>query len=227
MKIIITVLSALLLVFPLFVSANDYHLCSGDVVSISIISSSDIAGNIGTVNHGINSSGMGFNGLSLNEVIVRPDGKLAVPLVGEIKVEGLSPSEVSAVIIERLNTILVEPPSVAVNVVKFHTTRVYVLGEVNHPGLYEMDKGGNLIDALAMAGGWTKDAAKKKVFIIHKNMQSTPIKVNVLDLLEKGDTRKNLVLNYGDIVYLSGNGRIDFVKDIVPYINTSYEIMHW
>ncbi|WP_346355404.1 polysaccharide biosynthesis/export family protein [Azotosporobacter soli] len=224
---IVMVIAVVLVILPAKVSAENYVLRPGDVISVDIVSSADISGVFGTPSRSSTSSGLGFGGLTLQEVTVRPDGMVSIPLVGEVNVDGMSPSEVSAFIVERLNRYLVEPPNVSVNLVKVHMTRIYVLGQVNHPGAFELGKNISLVDAIAMAGGWTDGAAKKKISIIRKNMQVEPTKVNLLDVLEKGDTSKNLVLNEGDIVYLSSNGKIDFIRDIVPFINTSYEIRHY
>ena len=116
-------------------------------------------------------------------------------------------------------------PVLSVNIMRFGTDRIYVLGEVNQPGAYELDKSRNLLDAIGAARGWTKDAAKTKVFIIRKDQNGKPpLKVDLMALLKEGDTSKNYPLQQGDVVYLTENHRIDFAKDIVPLINAAYMI---
>jgi polysaccharide export outer membrane protein len=81
------------------------------------------------------------------------------------------------------------------------------------------------LDAIGAAKGWTKDAAKTKVYIIRKNQQGEPpLKINLMKLLKEGDTSKNYPLQQGDVVYLTENHRIDFAKDVVPLINAAYMI---
>ena len=62
-----------------------------------------------------------------------------------------------------------------------------------------------LLDAIGAANGFTKDAAKKKVFLIHKDQQGEPIKLNLNDILKKGDISQNHTLAEGDLLYLTSN----------------------
>lgn len=179
---------------------GDYILRPGDVLNISVY---------------------GYPELSYpatgnpDSIIIRPDGKFAFPFAGEIKAEGLSPQSLAKVIYEQLAKYYVNP-QVTINVRAFSTERVYVLGQVNAPGLYELDKSRTLLDALGAAKGWTKDAAKTKVFVIHKDHQGEPLRVNLMDLLKKGDVSKNIKLQEGDVVFLTENHRIDITNDILP-----------
>ena len=157
-------------------------------------------------------------------ITIRSDGKFLYPLAGEIQAEGLTPVALAQEIQQALAQYFVNP-QVTVNLLKFSTERVYVLGEVNQPGLYELDKSRTLIDAVSAAKGWTKDAAKTKVFIIRKDQNGKPpLKINLMSLLKEGDTSKNYPLQQGDVVYLTENHRIDFARDIVPLINAAYMI---
>lgn len=182
--------------------AEDYRLGPRDVLAISV---------------------WGYEDLQVKDLSVRDDGKIAFPLAGELQVNGLSPAELSQKITLALQG-YVNNPQVTVNVIKFRTSRVYVLGEINHPGVYEIEKQHRLLDAIGIAGGYTKDAAKKKVFIIRKDSVDKPLEANLLSLLKKGDMTQNYVLGDGDVVYLSDNGRIDFTRDVLPYINTALYI---
>ena len=155
---------------------------------------------------------------------IRPDGKLTYPFLGEITAKGMSVKDFAKLLSDQLGEIYVNPV-LSVNIMRFGTERIYVLGEVNQPGAYELDKSRNLLDAIGAARGWTKDAAKTKVFIIRKDQNGKPpLKVNLMALLKEGDTSKNYPLQQGDVVYLTENHRIDFAKDIVPLINAAYMI---
>lgn len=192
----------MIMVLPNTGGAEDYRLGPRDVLVISV---------------------WGYEDLQVKDLGVRDDGKIAFPLVGEIQVNGLSPGEISQKIALALQG-YVNNPKVTVNVIKFRTSRVYVLGEVNRPGVYEIEKQHRLLDAIGMAGGYTKDAAKKKVFIIRKDSVDKPIEANLWQLLKKGDMKQNYALGDGDVVYLSDSGRIDFTRDILPYLNTALYI---
>lgn len=155
---------------------------------------------------------------------IRPDGKLTYPFLGEIAAKGMTVKDFAKLLSEQLGEIYVNPV-LSVNIMRFGTDRIYVLGEVNQPGAYELDKSRNLLDAIGAARGWTKEAAKTKVFIIRKDQNGKPpLKINLMSLLKEGDTSKNYPLQQGDVVYLTENHRIDFARDIVPLINAAYMI---
>lgn len=181
--------------------ADEYKLGPGDVISVGV---------------------WGYEDLKNEELVVRPDGKLSFPLAGELTVQGMTSSELTAALTIRLGD-YVKDPNVTVNVAKFRTTRVYVLGEVNKPGMYELEKQHNLLDAIGMAGSYTKRAAKKEIFVIHKDNVDKPRKVNLLKLLKNGDISQNVALNEGDVVYLTSNGKINFATDILPWFSAVYQ----
>ena len=167
--------------------AEEYRLAAGDILTIGV---------------------WGYEDLAAKEVMIRPDGKIAFPLVGEVQAAGNSAAELTSLLTAGLGE-YVKSPHVTINIFKFHTTRVYVLGMVNKPGLYELEKQHNLLDAIGIAGSYTKEAAKRRVTIIRKNQEKNPIKVNLMDIWEKGDMRQNYVLGDGDVVYLADNGQIN------------------
>lgn len=203
--IFVAMLLVLLAPAPAGAAADDYVLSAGDVISISVF---------------------GFPELELKDIAVRTDGKIAYPLIGEIKVEGLTPGDLTRKIGEELSAFYVEP-RVTVNVTKARTTQVCVLGEVARPGIYELGKNHTLLDAISAASGWTRDAAKSSVYIVRKNQKGEPLKVNIIALLKKGDMSKNYVINEGDIVFLGENRKIDVMRDIIPLVYPAYLIHHW
>ena len=167
--------------------AEEYRLGAGDVLNIGV---------------------WGYADLQEKELVVRPDGKVDFPLVGEVQAAGSSPAQLTDVLTLGLSN-YVKNPKVTVNIFKFHTTRVYVLGMVAKPGMYELEKQHNLLDAIGMAGSVTNEAAKKKVIIIRKDQTGPPIKVNLMNIWQKGDMTQNVALAEGDVVYLSDNGLIN------------------
>lgn len=190
-------------------SAEEYRLAPGDVIGISVWGHDEF--------QGTNQQEQGIE--------IRPDGRVSFPLAGEVLAAGLTPAELTGILTAGISEYVLDP-QVTVNVMKFHTTRIYVMGEVAKPGLYEIEKQHNLLDAIGSAGGMTKDAAKKKVFVIHKDQTGNPLKINLLKLLEKGDMSQNTRLADGDVVYLTSNGRLDFAKDILPYLSGLYYVTH-
>jgi len=217
-KIFSTLLFVFTLIFANLAFAADYIMCPGDQLDIIVM--------------GVPEMSTGYTGSGTttmtpttpqNKYIVRPDGKVSFQLIGEVDTTGLTVSQFTKVLQERLAKYIVNP-QISVNIVQLGTTRVYVFGEVNKPGLYELQKSHNLLDAVGIANGFTKDAAKKNVFLIRRDKQNEPIKLNLNDLLTKGDTSQNYVLGEGDVVYLTSNGRIDFARDIAPFFSAAYTI---
>lgn len=153
---------------------------------------------------------------------MRPDGKVTFPLIGDIDVTGKTVTEFTRQLEASLAEYLVRP-QVSVNILKLGTTRVYVLGEVKKPGLYELEKSHRVLDALGKAEGFTEKAAKKKIFLIRKGAEE-PVLVNINNFLKKSDQSQNYVLNEGDCLYLTSNGKINIVRDIMPFVNGAYMI---
>ena len=205
-KKIVSLLFACTLAISGIAHAEEYIMCPGDQLDITVLGHEDISTVITTPG---------------GKYIVRPDGKLSFPLIGEVDITGQTIAQFTQILEQRLSEYLVNP-QVTVNIAQLGTTRVYVLGEVNKPGLYELTKSHKLLDAIGAANGFTKDAAKKKVFLIHKDQQGEPIKLNLNDILKKGDISQNHTLAEGDLLYLTSNGRIDFGRDIMPFISGAY-----
>ena len=211
MKKFILLIVALLAFMPQASAAtNDYRLHSGDVLAINVFGYPELS----------------FPAPGNSEgVVIRPDGKIAYPFLGEVIAAGLSSQELAQLLNERLVGLYKEP-NITINVMRFGTERVYVLGEVNQPGTYELDKSRNLLDAIGAAKGWTKDAAKTKVFLIHKDQKIPAERINLMAMLKNGDVSKNVPLREGDVIYLTGNNRIDFSRDILPFLSVATDVKY-
>jgi len=200
-------------------TAEEYRLGPGDVLSISVWGMSDL-----TVNTQVSSlTQVAKPEGTESGIMIRPDGKISFPLVGEVTAAGLTTSQFTDLITKVLRE-YVNEPKVTVNVVKFRTTRVYALGEVVRPGMYELDKNHNLLDAIGIAGGYTQYAAKKLVFVLRNGKTEQPLKINLLRLLKEGDMSQNVPLGEGDVVYITSSGKLDFARDILPFIYGAYYI---
>ena len=191
------------------VKYEDYKLRPGDVLSITVLGYDEF------VPPPTNSGPPGF--------LVRPDGRFSFPLIGEVAVQELTVGELTEILRMRLSEYLVQP-KVTVNLARLGGTRIYVLGEVARPGSYEIEKAHNLLDAVTAAGGPTKDGAKRNVYIVRRSQPDTFQKVNLLAILKKGDMSQNVVLNEGDTVFLTSNGRISFGTDILPWLTATYYV---
>ncbi len=123
-------------------------------------------------------------------VVVRPDGKISLPLIGELSVNGKAALELQREITQKLTHFIAEP-NVNVIVKEVNSAKVSVLGEVKTPGMYKIKDRATVLDAVALAGGFTEYARRDKVMLIRiePNGQQHRIQINVEDQIKgrKGD----------------------------------------
>ena len=98
-------------------------------------------------------------------VVVRPDGKISLPLIGDVPASGLSSSQVAAKIASRL-TEFKENPNVSVSIKEVNSYFIYVLGEVLKPGKYPIKSYATVLQGVSLAGGFTNFASKNKMAVI-------------------------------------------------------------
>ncbi len=187
--------------------AEEYYMRPGDELNIVVPQQQDL----------------GNSSTNQSPFVVRPDGNVSFPLVGEIHAEGMTVSQFTNVLQQGLSRYIVDP-DVSVNISKLGRVRVYVFGEVRKPGAVELDKGHTVIDAIGAAQGFTRDTAKKKIFLIHQDQPKSLIPINLNNMLKTGDMSQNVTLREGDILYLTKNHRIDFARDIAPIFSSIYMI---
>jgi polysaccharide export outer membrane protein len=189
--------------------AADYTLRPGDQLSIVVAQQEDMSTSVANS--------------SVTPYQVRPDGKISVPLVGEVDADGMTVGQFTDTLRQGLAKYIVHP-DVTVNIIKLGGIRVYVFGEVNKPGVYELTKSHRVIDAIGAASGFNWDTAKKKIFLIHQDDPEKAIPINLNHILQTGDMRENYEMREGDILYLTKNSRINFARDIAPIFNSAYMI---
>ena len=96
---------------------------------------------------------------------VSPDGKIAVPLVGEIEARGQSAAALAAQIAKRLKPFIVAP-SVTITLEEAQPPRISLVGEVARPGVFPITPGTGVVQALALAGGLTEFASHDGIFVL-------------------------------------------------------------
>lgn len=101
------------------------------------------------------------------EFLVNADGAVAYPLIGNVPAQNRTASELKAAIRQRLADGYVRDPSVAVEILSFRP--LYIYGEVNAPGQYPYTSGLNVLNAVALAKGFTYRADQKRIFMKHAN----------------------------------------------------------
>ncbi len=130
---------------------------------------------------------------------VRPDGFISLPMVGELKAEGKTPLELAAEVKEKL-TPIVQEPKVAVIVREVNSSRVYVTGEVAHPGAYPLRGRLSLLQAISLAGGFSDFASTDSIVIMRKTAGGTQIPVRYSDVVDSENPNADVTLQPGDTV---------------------------
>ena len=143
--------------------------------------------------------------LSQKAVVVRPDGKISMPLIGEVVAGGLTADQLASQIASRLKEFK-ERPTVTVSVKEVNSYYVYVLGEVGKPGKYQLKSHATVLQAVAMANGFTVYAAKNRMRVI-RNVQTDDGKSREIriparydDLISGNGEIRNFDLKTGDVV---------------------------
>jgi polysaccharide export outer membrane protein len=130
--------------------------------------------------------------------VVRPDGKISIPLVSDLLVANLTPDEAERLLTDQL-TRLVKHPRVTVIVEEVHSRIVYITGEVQHPGAYALIGPMNVVQLIARSGGTTEFAKKKDVYVLHQD-DGVKVKVDYQALLAGKHLEENIGLVPGDTV---------------------------
>jgi len=131
-------------------------------------------------------------------VQVRPDGKITLPLVGDMEATGRTPIELRDTIAKSLKD-YINNPTVTVIVVEALASQIFVMGEVTHPGTMQLHGPTTILQALAMAGGFKEFANTKDVKVLRPNGSGIEtIKFNYKDVIN-GDA-KPFYLRSGDTV---------------------------
>lgn len=136
-------------------------------------------------------------------VVVRPDGKISLPLIGDLQVIGQEPTQVEEIIQTRLQAMLVQP-RVTVTVAEIHSRMVYITGEVARPGAYPLNTPITVLQLIAQAGGLTEFASRKHIQIIRSNTnnKSDERMLSYKAMTQSKDGSRNLTLNPGDTVVI-------------------------
>lgn len=159
----------------------DYIIGAEDVLEISIWKNADLS----------------------KTVTVRPDGKISLPLIGDVQAAGLSPSTLRDKIVSRLKEYQ-ETAVVSVIVQSSNSYKIYIMGEVRTPGQYVLKSKTSVLQAISLAGGFTQFASKNSIVLIRKKsdgVSEEKIDIRFKDLVYSDEDR-NLILKAGDTIFV-------------------------
>lgn len=156
--------------------AEEYRICAGDTLEIAT---------------------WGYEDLS-QTVVVRPDGNISLPAVGELRAQGVTPAELARQIADQLSR-WIKSPRVSVIVKSFAQQQVFVLGAVEKPGAYPLPPGLTAAEAIALAGGFSPTADRYRLTVLRRaGGQEVKFHVSFSDNPSREDSAVRFVLQPGD-----------------------------
>lgn len=159
-------------------SKNTYQIQPGDVLMVSVWKEEDLT----------------------QEVIVRPDGLISFPLVGESTAAGSDVDTLRILITEGLKKYIPDPV-VTVSVLQLTGNTVYVIGQVNRPGVFPIARNVDVMQALSMAGGTSTYAALNDIKILRReNNKLVALPFKYAEVEKGKNLEQNIVLRAGDVV---------------------------
>lgn len=133
------------------------------------------------------------------DVTVRIDGRITVPLLGDVRAGGRTPQELSAEISTGLSR-FIEAPVVSVTVTQANSARVFVIGLVRSPGTYPLTGRLTVLQALALAGGFAQFAKTDRILVIRELPASPAVLQFNYKKIEDGEPSQNATLRPGDTI---------------------------
>ncbi|MFM1990079.1 MAG: Polysialic acid transport protein kpsD precursor [Pseudomonadota bacterium] len=162
---------------------DDYLLGPGDAIRIQVFQNPDL-----TV-----------------EARVSEAGVISFPLLGALRIGGLSPTAVERLIGQRLRDgKYLQNPQVTVNVTTFRSQQVSVLGNVARPGRYPLETTGmRLSEVLSLAGGVAATGADEVVLVTTRGGKPMRLEIDLVDMFASGDLSKDPQMQAGDVIYVN------------------------
>ncbi len=165
-----------------------------------------------------------FDNERFNETVtVRPDGRITLQKIGDIFVTGMTPSQLDSLITVMYSEII-RDPEVTVFVRNFSGYQVYILGEVNSPGIYPLQKNMTVLQSLAAAGG-PKNTARLESILILRRSEKEQLNASKIDLTKPLDGTNNatienlLYIQAQDIIYVPKT----YIANVSSFLNQIYE----
>jgi polysaccharide biosynthesis/export protein len=127
-------------------------------------------------------------------VVVRPDGQVSLPLIGEVQAAGKTPLQLKDIVAEKLSQFLTRP-EVMISVIAIRSKKYYITGQVGHTGAFPLVVPITVLEALSSAGGFQQWASRKKIIILRGNQR---LKFNYNQVTKGKKMEQNIYLENGD-----------------------------
>jgi len=134
-------------------------------------------------------------------VTVRADGKISLPLVGELQASAKTPKQLGDEISSKLSSFISEP-AVTVIVQEIRSRRFNILGRVERPGSYPLTESATVLDAIAIAGGFRDFAKQKSIYVLRRKLDGTQLRLafNYKQVIKDKHAEQNIELQPHDTV---------------------------
>jgi len=132
---------------------------------------------------------------------VRSDGKISLPLVGEVQAAGLTPLKLEQAIAAKLQN-FISQPEVTVIVQQINSQKYNVLGQVNHPGTFVITNSLTVLDAIAISGGFRDFAKQKAIYVLRQNADGTQARLpfNYKEVVKGKNPEQNVKIQPKDTI---------------------------
>lgn len=169
----------------------------------------------------INIMALGFTkDIGEDDITIGVDGMATLPYVGNVKLAGLTIDEARAVVMAELGKYY-KLSELSVSIKNYGARKVYVMGNVEKPGIKEMNVDNmNVYAAVSSAGGVDNRGRSKHIQLLRQIDGVLYYReINIDAFVKKHDLSQNIQLEDGDIVYVPDSGKVIFSEDVAPYIN--------
>ena len=140
--------------------------------------------------------------LSRPRIVVRPDGRISLPLIGDIQAAGLTPNQLKDYIEKRLKDYQ-ELPTVTVIVSEINSYYIYILGEVRSPGRYQLKSNISVLQAVTLAGGFTNWASPNSMVVLRRSGEKEEkIRVRYKKIISGSRPEENILMKPGDTIII-------------------------
>lgn len=143
-------------------------------------------------------------------VTVRPDGKVSLPLIGDVVAVGRSAGQLAEFIATRLKEYK-ENPQVSIVVQQVNSYAIFVMGEIAKPGKYPLKSKTTLLQAITLAGGFTQTAARNKIVVFRfgeNGSRDIKIRASYDDIVLRDSSSQNMELKPGDTIVVPSENMV-------------------
>jgi polysaccharide export outer membrane protein len=162
------------------VSADSYVINPGDLLHIEVWDEAELS----------------------REALVRPDGYITFPMIGDIDTTNRTPSHLGKMISKALGEFMTEPPPIIVSLVNTNGNKVYVIGKVEEPGEFLINSDTDVMQALALAGGLNAFAEENNIVILRRQSDGTQVAFpfRYAKVKEGKQLESNIILESRDVI---------------------------